>query len=199
MKKRIAYFLVLIAAAHAGKAQLLDSMALERIMPITSMDSALKDPDKVVKLELKKKKYKEFPKEILRFKNLQWLDLTRNQIVNLPEELGTLVNLQYLNLSHNDIETLPKSIGNFKSLKKLVVNNNSLNALPAQIGSLENLRVLDLWSNNINYFPDEMSGMKNLKVMDLRVILINSEQQKRIQSLLPNTKIYFSPDCHCGG
>jgi hypothetical protein len=72
-----------------------------------------------------------------------------------------------------------------------------LEALSPNIGDLEKLRNLDLWSNNLSRFPEEMKNMKDLKIMDLRVIMIPDAEQTRIQALLPNTKIYFSPYCKC--
>ena len=65
------------------------------------------------------------------------------------------------------------------------------------MGKLEKLVKLDLWSNNISEFPEEIKYMKNLKILDLRVILISDKEQEKIRILLPNTFIYFSPNCKC--
>lgn len=191
--------IILIAFAFSAKAQvaLLDSLTLDTMQAFTSLEAGLKDPDKVIKLVLRKHKLKEFPMDIVKFKNLQYLDLGRNNLKALPPELGGLGSLQVLILSRNSIESLPYEIGQLKSLKILNVNQNELSSLPKTIGDLEKLEYLDLWSNNIDDFPDELKKLKLLKVMDLRVILINNANQKKIQSMLPNTKIFFSPDCKC--
>lgn len=201
MKKGSSGLLVLIFlfAALSGKAQLLDSAALSLEPVFESMEEALKEPDKVIRLHLIKQKLTEVPKEVYLFKNLQELDLSKNRIKELPDTIATLTNLQTFNLSKNNLELLPAAIGKLSNLKKLIVNQNSLTALPTAIGDLSNLLVLDLWSNDISFFPDSLADLKKLRYMDLQVILINGDEQRRIQDLLPNTLIKFSPDCHCSG
>ncbi|MFL5766045.1 MAG: leucine-rich repeat domain-containing protein [Bacteroidia bacterium] len=176
---------------------LLDSLTLDTMTAYTSLEEALKNPDKVIKLELRKKKLKKFPMEILKFKNLQYLDLSRNSIKEIPEEISQLKDLQYFAISRNSVEELPPQIGDLGNLFYLNVNQNELTGIPATIGKLGKLKNLDLWSNNIDHFPDELRYLRNLKVLDLRVILIPDAEQASIQAMLPNTKVYFSPYCKC--
>jgi Leucine-rich repeat (LRR) protein len=189
--------LICLPSKTSAQTPLLDSLTLDTLTAYTSISEAIKNPDKVIKLELRKKRYKEFPKEIFLFKNLQYLDLSKNNITEIPAEIGELKSLQILILSKNEIETLPKEIGELKMLQYLNVNQNEISSLPPQIGSLMNLKNMDLWSNNVDKFPSEIRNLKNLKVLDLRVILIPDAEQERVQSLLPSTKIYFSPYCKC--
>ncbi|TND01824.1 MAG: hypothetical protein FD123_4200 [Bacteroidetes bacterium] len=191
--------IVMLAVAVPATAQqkLLDSLALDTMPGYTSLQEALKEPDKVIKLVLRKQKLKMFPKEILQFTNLQYLDLSKNDLKELPDSIGVLKNLQVLHLSKNEIEYLPKEIGELVNLKILDVNQNELVELPSSIGRLSKLEYLDLWSNNLERFPDTMKELKNLKLMDLRVILMSDELQLRLQQWLPHTKIYFSPNCKC--
>lgn len=181
----------------SAQTELLDSLTLDTLTAFTSIAEAMKDPDKVIKLELRKKKLKEFPPEIFQFKNLQYLDLSKNSLKEIPAGIDSLKYLQILILSKNDIESLPKEIGDLKMLQYLNVNQNDLSSLPPQIGSLVNLKNMDLWSNNVDKFPGEMRNLKKLKVLDLRVILIPDAEQQRVQEMLPRTKIYFSPYCKC--
>jgi Leucine-rich repeat (LRR) protein len=185
------------SANAIAQVPLLDSLTLDTLTSFTSISEAMKEPDKVVKLELRKRKLKEFPKEIFLFKNLQYLDLSKNSLTEIPAEIAELKSLQILILSKNDIETLPKEIGDLKMLQYLNVNQNELSSLPPQIGSLINLKNMDLWSNNVDKFPSELRNLKNLLVLDLRVILIPDAEQERVQALLPKTKVYFSPYCKC--
>lgn len=199
--KRYSVFLlllVLVLPARAQNRQLLDSLSLDTLTPITSLEEAMKNPDAVIKLVLRREKLKVFPAVIFQFKNLQYLDLSKNDLKELPDSIGMLSNLQVLHLSKNKIEYLPKTIGELSNLQVLEVNQNELVELPMQIGNLKKLVYLDLWSNNIERFPDELHNLRgNLKTMDLRVILINDDVQQRLQQWLPNTKIYFSPNCRC--
>ena len=204
MKKLLFNFLLMLfasaAMAQPGRPALLDSLTLDTMQAFTSLKEALKQPDKVVKLVLRKQKLDSFPDAIYQFKNLQYLDLSRNNIREIPDSISRLKNLQVLHLSRNKIEYIPRTIGDLSELRILNINQNELYVIPPQIGRLKKLQVLDLWSNNITVFPDELKDISgNLIVLDLRTILINRETQDRIKAMLPYTKVYFSPPCKCNG
>ena len=188
------FFLFYIKA----QGQVLDSTALAEAFTYSSLEEALKEPEKVYKLSLKKNHLESFPMEILQFKNIQFLDLSRNKIVEIPVEIKNLTLLQELNLSRNEIEEIPKEITKLTHLKALYLNQNNIAAIPVQIGNLSKLEILDMWSNDLVFFPDELEQLKNLKKLDLRAILLSENEQKRIEELLPHVKIYFSPSCNCG-
>lgn len=193
----VLFMLVFGSKGFSQTVPLFDSLTLDTIHTYKSIEEALKNPDNVYKLDLRKKKLKTFPREIFQFKNLQYLDISKNSIVEIPAEIAQLTSLQYFNISKNKLESLPAQIGELTQLYYLNANQNDLFALPPQIGKLSKLKYLDLWSNNIEKFPAEMSYLKTLKMLDLRVILIPDSEQDRIQQMLPKTKIYFSPFCKC--
>jgi Leucine-rich repeat (LRR) protein len=178
--------------------QLLDSVALQVAPVHTSLKDALKEPDKVVRLHLKKLKLDSIPPEVFSLPNLQELDVSRNRITYLSPDIAKLKNLQVLNISSNKLEKLPHEIGELGNLKKLFANRNNIISLPPTIGELSQLRLLDLWSNDIGHFPEEMSKLTSLRKLDLRNIVINEENRKLLKEMLPNTKIYLDPDCKCG-
>lgn|GEM_PF-183436 len=188
---------VLFSQKINAQDQLLDSLTLDTLTSFTSIKEAMKHPEQVIKLELRKKRLKKFPPEILTFTNLQYLDISKNDIEELPDEIGHLKNLQYLAVSRNGLQEFPTQIGDLKNLYYLEANNNDLTSLPTEIGKLDKLRILDLWSNDIDQFPSEIRNLKNLLLLDLRVIMIPDAEQNRVQSLLPHTKIFFSPYCKC--
>ncbi|HEY1038081.1 MAG TPA: leucine-rich repeat domain-containing protein [Bacteroidia bacterium] len=194
---RSGFYILFFFAFISVKAQLLDSLTLDTLTPYTSLVEAMKEPDKVIKLQLRKQRLKTFPKEIFMFKNLQYLDLGKNNIKLIPDSIGVLTNLQYLDVSRNIIEQISGNIGKLTNLFYLNLNNNEFSSLPPQMGNLTKLRTLDLWSNNLDDFPEALKGMKSLQVLDLRVILIPDDKQKYISSLFPQTTIYFSPSCNC--
>ncbi len=197
--KAVAVFLSLIFFLQKTNAQnqLLDSLTLVTLTAFTSIDEAMKHPEQVIKLELRKKRFKKFPPEIFKFINLQYLDISKNNIEELPVEIGQLKDLQYFAISKNGLQEFPTQIGDLTNLIYLDANNNDLTSLPTEIGKLEKLKTLDLWSNDVDKFPTEIRNLKNLKLLDLRVIMIPDAEQARVQSLLPNTKIFFSPFCKC--
>jgi Leucine-rich repeat (LRR) protein len=197
--KTIVLFLFLYAlSASSQTIPLLDSLSLDTARMYTDLPSALRHPERVIRLSLRKQKLKTMPMEILQFKNLQYLDLSKNSIKELPPEIGTLTNLQYFSISKNDLEAFEPEIGKLINLRWLIMNQNEMSLLPPQIGNLTKLEYLDLWSNNLDHFPEELKNLKKLKALDLRVILIVDSEQSRLVSLLPNTKIDFSANCNCG-
>jgi len=199
MKTKSIALISFLLFSFAIKAQnaLLDSVSLDTISAITSIDEAMKHPLDVIKLDLKRKHLKKFPLEILKCTNLQYLDLGKNNIDEIPHEIGELKDLQYLSLSKNKLQDVPVEIGQLTNLFYLNLNQNDIGSLPPTIGYLVNLRVLDMWSNTIDKFPEEMKNLKNLNYLELRVIMIPDAEQVRLKRLLPETKIEFSPYCKC--
>ena len=198
MSRNIFFICALIFAfTKQVNAQLLDSVTIARMDEFTNLDSALKNPDKVIKLVLKRKHLKTFPPEIFMFKNLQYLDVSKNSIKEVPEQIGTLIYLQYFICNKTGLERLPKEIGMLKNLRYININQNDLESLPPQFGNLEKLEIADMWSNNLAEFPETLMNLKALRVLDLRNILLSDEQQNHLQELMPKTKIFFSPSCKC--
>lgn len=199
MKNVIWHICLLLFMGHLLRAQqdLLDSVSLALHPEYLDLKEALANPDQVIKLSLRKQGLKEFPQQILKLKNLQYLDLSKNKLESLPDSIITLTQLQILIVSKNNLLALPNTIGGLKNLKILKASQNQIARIPYSFGELESLEYLDMWDNELDYFPESMSKLKNLQTMDLRNILINQEHQNYIQNLLPNTKIYFSPACQC--
>lgn len=179
--------------------QELDSTQAEVGEVFYTLESALKNPDSVFVLILRREKLKEFPKEIFAFVNLEELDLSKNKIDTIPKEISRLKNLQVFNISKNKLTRIPPEISALSKLKKLIIFQNEIPFLPPEIGLLSDLEFLDLWGNEIGMLPVEISRLQKLAVIDLRVIEINDDDQKTMKDLLPNTKIHFSRSCNCGG
>ena len=179
--------------------QVLDSAQLAQVPVHFSLEEALKNPDSVYILVLRRMKFTEFPEEIFKFKNLNELDLSKNKIRLIPRGIGTLTNLTDFDISKNKLTTLPPDIGKLKNLKRLIICQNDISYLPAEIGEVENLEYLDMWSNEIESLPYQISNLKKLSELDMRVIEMSDSRQKEYKELLPNTIIHFSNSCDCGG
>lgn len=179
-------------------AQPLDSATLATKPVFTSLQEALKNPDQVYRLNLRKQKLKIVPSEIFKLKNLQELNLSKNKLTEIPAGIENLPNLEYFDASANDLISLPAEIGQCTFLKRIVLNRNNIQELPSTIGNLSALEYLDLWSNSIIEFPEAISKLaETLKEVDLRVINMNDERQEAIRTLLPKTILYFSRSCNC--
>ncbi|MCB0401034.1 MAG: leucine-rich repeat domain-containing protein [Flavobacteriales bacterium] len=189
----------LLIMALPGYSQLLDSAAFDTVPTYTLQQALKKDPLNVYKLKLKKLQLKEVPEEIYQFKNLNALDLSKNKLKEFPPRLAEFKYLQELDLSVNKIEIIPKELGQLVHLKEFRANQNEIVSLPPEIKYLVELRFMDLWGNNIGSLPSEIVFLKNtLKEIDMRVILMSDSEHKKIQELLPDTKIKFSKSCNCG-
>lgn len=198
MLSKVILVFVFLGVYNLGTSQTLSEKDLDTCYIYTSLEKAMKHPEEVYVLNLSKQKLKEFPKEILSFKNLNILILSKNRISIVPDSIGELVNLQELDLGKNKLEDFPIGIVDLVNLKRLILNQNYISGIPYMIKNLQKLEYLDMWSNNLSSFPDSLSELKLLKEFDLRVIQFTGAEKERITSLLPETKIHFSASCNCG-
>lgn len=188
---------IIFMSAYVQAQALLEPEELKAAKTYNSLQEALAKPDSVIKLNLNKKKLTEIPAEVFSFPNLQLLNISRNKIKQIPADIDKLKNLQELDISNNDLTALPPQIGQLTNLVKLKLNRNEITALPPEMGDMRNLELIEMWDNELDTVPDEIKNLIHLKIFELRGILFSDEQQDYIRSLLPNTKIYFSPSCAC--
>jgi len=190
--------LFLCLFGKVASAQLLSQTALDSTQEYYSIASALKEPDKVYRLQLTKKKYKVLPEEIRQFKNLNALDIGKNKLKELPEWLGELVYMQEFHAPQNKFREMPPVVCKWPHLKRLDLHQNEITGLLPCMGELTEVVSLDLWSNDLEDFPEELKGMESLRFMDLRAIQFEMPEMEHIQGLVPKAKIYFSQPCNCG-
>lgn len=148
----------------------------------TSLAEALKEPNRVYRLQLAGKGYVRFPKEIFRFKNLRWLNLgwkdenhnkkrdhgePKNHLSVLPKEIFLLQKLEYFDLSYNRLVEVPAEIGLLRNLKHLKLSWNVLMEVPAEIGQLKKLSALHLTHNHLSHLPPAISQLQNLTYLSL--------------------------------
>lgn len=202
MKQKIIFTLILslfgigIKTSDAQKLIPMEQLQNEKIY--RSMEEALKSPESVYRLHLRKKKLKKIPQEVYLLKNLNELVLSKNRIEEIPREIAELEALQVLDLSDNRLVFIAEEIGELYNLKRLIIYKNILTHLPPSMGNLVNLEYLDMWSNLVFEFPEEMSKLKNsLKEIDMRVIYMTPLQQVNIKEMFPNSEIKFSRTCNC--
>lgn len=139
-----------------------------------SLEEAMKNPNEVVKLKLKRKKLKSFPKNLSFFPNLKELDLSKNRIQVFPKDLSSLSSLQFLNLSRNKIEIIPGHIIQMTSLVHM-----------------------DLWENLIDSIPEEIKQLKNLNYLDLRGVSMSREKHAIYNKMYGDLDLFLSPSCNC--
>lgn len=195
MRYRLAFIVgFFLCLCSAGLAQSLPS---NPVKVYRSFGEGLSKPDSVLILDLSRQKRKDIPEDIRKFVNLQELRIARNDIRELPPWIGELKELRRMDASNNRLRSIPPEIGKLKNLVFLGLNRNLIESLPPEIGNLSALEVLELWDNELYLVPDEIKHLHHLKVLDLRGILFSAGEQKRVDALLPEAEVLFSPPCNC--
>ncbi|KAM4729426.1 leucine-rich repeat-containing protein 18 [Anableps anableps] len=126
-------------------------------------------PDGKRKLTLSNMGLTVFPKCLLKLKNVDELDISRNLIHKLPDNIGVLTSLRWLDLHSNKLESVPESIGNLEGLTHLNLANNCLTSagLPSSLGFLCNLKSLNLGLNQLDALPPTLEQLENLQELAL--------------------------------
>ena len=136
-------------------------------------------------LILKHCRLNEFPPELLKIKNLQFLQLDNNNICSFPDWFGQLSTLTRLDISNNPLQriffegdnsalkylrlenceltSIPETIGELTQLRTLVLKKNKLKELPYAINKLAQLDQLNVSKNPLETFPKMLSGLKKLR------------------------------------
>ena len=163
------------ASPTAAAPALLNDGALAGTVEYTSLQEALRWPERVYKLSLRAQNLDAAPRVIRYLKNLQALDLGYNPLSYLPDEIVQLPNLQALNLSCCGLNELPEGLANLPHLQEINLRGGmdceSKNALTPQmlgvIGRLQNLQKLYLGFLEIEQFPRELCELANLQELYL--------------------------------
>ena len=85
-----------------------------------------------------------------------------NKIKEIPDWISELVNLEFLNLSGNEIVIIPKNIGQLQKLKQLYLHDNEIMFVDHSLGELDNLEVLWIHSNNLYDFKYQLEALVEL-------------------------------------
>jgi len=101
--------------------------------------------------------------------NLEYLDLSSNNMKSFPEAISQLTNLQYLDLSFNSFTTISDAICELVNLKELYLKfysyeSSKVTELPSCIGNLKSLEIISLNnSDSLAKLPESFGNLKNLK------------------------------------
>jgi len=164
----------------------------------TSLEKAQAYPDSVERIRLKRRRYKEIPKEIYQFGHLKELDLSANRIEKIPSELYQLKELRVIRMGRNKIHLIEPGIAQLDALQVLDLGMNPLTQIPAEIGKLKNLELLQIWGTEITSLPDEISQCPRLRYVDMRNIILTDSERETLQEQLPSVKFFLSEGCNCG-
>jgi Leucine-rich repeat (LRR) protein len=181
----------------------------------TTMEEAMKAPDKVLILDLFYRQLKTFPADILKLQNLQHLTLRTCPIGTVPDDIATLRRLTRLDLGNSSLTSLNPAITMLPRLERLWLNDNSLTNLPSHferlaqlqylnldrnqlthlpegIGQLRSLRWLRVNDNQLTRLPSDLNGLaQNLEILYLVGNPLSMEERDRIRKTLPKCKVIY--------
>lgn len=187
--------LLLILSSIVFGQSLLSEEELDKQEVYTDYEKALKNTAEVIIIDLSSQGLDAVPKTIYRFRNLQVLILSDNQITELPESLRKLRKLQKLYVDHNNIENLYFNTSDgrsFENLEEIYAGYNPLKTIPENLKDFELLKVslagckyldlknvftplariltlesLDLSELNLDTIPFEVANLAGLRSLDL--------------------------------
>lgn len=135
-------------------------------------------------------KLKRFPKDLIRLKNLTFVDLSKNYLRRVPQAMNRLLpKLQTLILTNNKIQAKPtKNLFKSRSIKTLMLSDNNIKTIGLQtFAAMPSLEVLYLDSNKIEVLSsDVFKSVRRLKFLHLGNNLISHPLS--FQDVLPNLK-----------
>ena len=112
------------------------------------------------------------PSELRFLSNLQWLNLSQNQIISIASEaFANLPNLQELSLDYNKISEIdPQTFANLPNLNRLFLRQNQLTAIDSQtFTNVPNLQLLNLAQNQLSVIdPQTFANLPNLQFLSLQ-------------------------------
>ncbi len=217
MKYKAIFLLVLLSISSQimlGQTPV-DSTAIHK--EYSNLEEALKNPEKVFRLNLSNQNVLIAKDAWSKFTNLEFLSLRNDHLKEIPQEIGLLKNLKVLDLNGNDFERLPASFSELSNLEELFLSdekninlnenmkiiillphlkvlhleNDNLDGLPKNIYRLNHLESLYLNNNRFDEVPKEIKGLKNLKYLDLHDNRFTPEQLQDIQNKNTGIKIRF--------
>lgn len=153
-------------------------------------------PDTIFALSLRKSKLTKIPAEILKFKNLKYLDLEKNEIHDVIP-LGEFKELVYLNLSRNKLQYFPVSVCQMAHIQELILNRNEFETVPSCINYCTELRKVDFWETPVRSLPSEMQELPKLEVIDFSGVKMNPTGQEKLKKQFPKVKLVLDTPCDC--
>lgn len=163
----------------------------------TEFEEALQRPEKVLRLDLSRSRWKTVDYRLRRFRGLRELVLDHNKLDSLPEWFAELASLERLSAKSNRFATFPSALLGMPHLKELNLADNRIDGIPEDIDEMESVRRLTLWSNLIGHFPASLGNLKQLEELDLLHNEMSVEEQDWVLDLLPGVNVHLSEPCQC--
>lgn len=118
--------------------------------------------------------------------NLEFLDLSENQLSDIEYAFRNCTRLKNLMLGRNLIETIQEGSLNLPNLELLDLSYNKLKALNTLLNGLPNLKFLTLSHNKISHIGNTFTGRSKLMFLNLEanpIVDINLTEFSNVESL----------------
>lgn len=182
----VLFFFLTIQRANAQNAD-----SLQFAKDFTDLNEALKNPNKVYRLDLSNQILDNAQFESLsKFKNLIFLNLKNDHLKEIPKSISALSNLKILDLSGNDFKFLPSEIKKLKNLEEIYLNNDlnaDINQEVSVLSKLPNLKILHLENDSIGILPKSINSLKKLE----KIYLNNNSLTEVPNFLFKNKKLIY--------
>ena len=162
-----------------------------------NLKEALKNPLKVIELDLSKQNLSTFPLEVLQCPNLKVLDLSHNAIRVLPNNLSTLSQLEELDLAKNELTQISSALSQLPKLRVLKVSRNPISRLEANLNLYPALEILDLWNCEVDFVSPDLTQNNTLKEIDLRQNYLGTRELVWLLKAMPKVEIKTTYGCNC--
>uniref|UniRef100_A0A336KQ08 CSON014292 protein n=1 Tax=Culicoides sonorensis TaxID=179676 RepID=A0A336KQ08_CULSO len=154
------------------------------------------------------------PMAVLKFTNLQVLDISSNNLTEIPDVINqcpivTLIaknnkltneslpkvmfaggkTIKEINLSGNRLENFPEQLLELRNLKYLYLGGNQIGSIPTTVSKMQSLQLLSMSGNQLKDVPETVGKLKNLQALVLADNLIERlppsiANLKKLSSLL---------------
>lgn len=174
------------------------SVSLGQEIKMYSWEEALnEDPDSVFAITFEKMRLTSVPDELSKFSQLRQLILSKNKLVRLPNFIGDFKELELLNVERNQLDVFPIVVCRLTKLKELILNRNNIEEILDCVEYAVSLEYIDVYDNSIRVLPLSLTRLKNLKKMDFTGIRFGPKFQETWKSTLPNVELIFDAPCDC--
>ena len=150
-------------------------------------------------LSIRGDEHGKLPKSYSKLRNLQVLQLSRNNLAEFPD-LSGCDKLKRLDLNFNALTRVSSSVSGCPNLTSLNLNNNKIDRVEPGIEKLKSLEELSLYKNDLKELPPVFYSMTSLRVVDLYYnhipkVTADIANLKKLEILyLANNDIYSLPE-----
>ena len=164
---------------------------------VESALAAQRQGERVLALDLSRKRLRSLPEELQSLESLRYLLLNKNRLQSLPSWLANMADLEALIADHNRFSLFPEVLMEMPQIAQLSLGENYLRGIPLDIDQMQGLQIWSLWGNVLASFPASLGNLPRLTILDLLHNEMTVDEQSTLKELLPNVEINLSEPCNC--